>query len=375
LTGNTAKVRLHRSLKAAWNDPLNKRVVERKRKDHDLISKLEDQVAALQGLVASKLDPNVSNEELPMWARNTLSTKEEMTESKDEDIPTPQDEPSEDEDIPLVLDFQGRRCELVPGDGFEYLAGRAVKIHVLEIQGKLCLYAEPSEFDIQIKVNLKEGRIQPVLATADTVTTSVAFRDALSSVSAPAKATADSKIKETQGKPLPSSTVTKKKETKGAASSKSRSTSPGGPLRASGVPRSNALSDDQKAALKTYFKIEDKSLEAEEWEKLTKHEKSAFRVSHSIPRWAVQAVASHPSNLRKVVTGALTKENFQAMAMDVKVKDSPKKKGKTERGRSATRSGAEAKSGGKDRRSKSQRGTKGGENAKALITLLRALVS
>jgi hypothetical protein len=86
--------------------------------------------------------------------------------------------------------------------------------------------------------------------------------------------------------------------------------SPANPLRIKAVPRSEALSEEDKASLRGYFHVESEPIDPAVWDAMSKQDKTASRKARSIPRWAVAAVLHSPSNLARVLRGDLTKENF-----------------------------------------------------------------
>lgn len=113
-----------------------------------------------------------------------------------------------------------------------------------------------------------------------------------------------------------------------------------GPLRVKNVPRSSVLNEEQKTALKKHFKIDLlPEISADDWEKKTGKEKTALRKSRAIPRWAVQAVVQNPKNLKKVLKGELTKENFQRELVVPKTRSRSKEKDKGAKSPSPKRGG------------------------------------
>jgi hypothetical protein len=84
----------------------------------------------------------------------------------------------------------------------------------------------------------------------------------------------------------------------------------GNPLRVKGVPRSSALTEEQKAALRKFFKLSDDSVSPEVWAGYSKKEKRAYTKQRTLPHWAVTAVLRKPENLERVLKGEITKDNF-----------------------------------------------------------------
>jgi putative sterol carrier protein len=83
------------------------------------------------------------------------------------------------------------------------------------------------------------------------------------------------------------------------------------PLNVKGTPKSKALSEEQRKALRAYFKLETEPIPQDEFAKLSKKEKTKALKSRSIPRWASEAVLRKASNLQEILEGRLTKDNFQ----------------------------------------------------------------
>jgi hypothetical protein len=98
----------------------------------------------------------------------------------------------------------------------------------------------------------------------------------------------------------------------------------GNPLGVKGNPRSSSLTEVQRTTLRKFFQLPDESVPQEEWERLSKKEKTKARLSRSIPRWAVSAVLQHDSNLEKIVKGDLTKENFNSQVKVTPKTSAPK---------------------------------------------------
>jgi len=79
------------------------------------------------------------------------------------------------------------------------------------------------------------------------------------------------------------------------------------PLRAKNVPRSSALTDDQKTALRTFFGLKE-AMAPEEFAKLSKEDKNKFRKANSLPHWAMALVLRDEKFLSKITSGKFTKE-------------------------------------------------------------------
>jgi hypothetical protein len=90
------------------------------------------------------------------------------------------------------------------------------------------------------------------------------------------------------------------------------------PLHVKGEPKSKALSDDQRKALRTFFKLKEGLVPPEEWAALDASGRSAAMKERSIPRWASEAVLRSPSNLQLIIEGKLTVENANSVARSPK---------------------------------------------------------
>jgi len=137
----------------------------------------------------------------------------------------------------------------------------------------------------------------------------------------PAKSSKKGKIA-TRPVPDPSPKGKEKKGVKGkeekGESSKVPPVAQENPLRVKGEPKSKALSNEQRVALRKYFKLKDTPVAPEVWSSLTSKEKSAAMAERSIPRWASDAVLKSASNLQQIVEGKLTKDNAMTAARDPK---------------------------------------------------------
>jgi len=88
------------------------------------------------------------------------------------------------------------------------------------------------------------------------------------------------------------------------------------PLRVKGEPKSKALSNEQRAALRKFFKLKDTPVPPEVWSQLDSKGKSKAMAERSIPRWASDAVLKSATNLQQIVEGKLTKDNAMTAARD-----------------------------------------------------------
>jgi hypothetical protein len=86
------------------------------------------------------------------------------------------------------------------------------------------------------------------------------------------------------------------------------------PLRVKGEPKSKALSDDQRKALRAFFKLKDGLVPPEEWALLDKAGRQTALKERSIPRWASEAVLRSPANLQSILEGKLTVDNANSAA-------------------------------------------------------------
>jgi len=76
-----------------------------------------------------------------------------------------------------------------------------------------------------------------------------------------------------------------------------------------GKPRSSLLSEDQKGALRTFFKVPP-PLDPGSFSALSKEERKKTSAAQSLPRWAVTAVLRDPGNLPRILKREITKDNF-----------------------------------------------------------------
>jgi hypothetical protein len=102
-----------------------------------------------------------------------------------------------------------------------------------------------------------------------------------------------------------------KVEKKGGQPDKSTSPlSQENPLRVKGEPASRALSDDQRKALRQFFKLKEGLIPPVEWSTMNPKQRAQALKERSIPRWATAAVLRRPENLEQIVKGSLTKDNI-----------------------------------------------------------------
>jgi hypothetical protein len=91
------------------------------------------------------------------------------------------------------------------------------------------------------------------------------------------------------------------------------------PLRAKGEPKSKALADGQRTALRQFFKLESGIVDPSIWKSLTNKEKAKEMQKRSIPKWASESVLRKASNLQLILEGKLTKENANSASRSPKV--------------------------------------------------------
>jgi len=81
------------------------------------------------------------------------------------------------------------------------------------------------------------------------------------------------------------------------------------PLKVKGEPKSKALSDEQRKALRTYFKLVDGQIPKEEWSVMDNKARAKAMKDRSIPRWASTAVLKRSSALQDILQGKLTAQS------------------------------------------------------------------
>jgi len=81
------------------------------------------------------------------------------------------------------------------------------------------------------------------------------------------------------------------------------------PLKVKGEPASRALSDEQRASLRKFFKLKEGLIPPVEWATMNPKQRASAMKERSIPRWATAAVLKRPENLAEILKGSLTKEN------------------------------------------------------------------
>jgi len=86
------------------------------------------------------------------------------------------------------------------------------------------------------------------------------------------------------------------------------------PLRVKGEPKTKALSDGQRKALRQFFKLKEGLVPAAEWATMSNRERAAAMAERSIPRWATESVLRSAGNLQLILEGKLTKENANSAA-------------------------------------------------------------
>jgi len=96
----------------------------------------------------------------------------------------------------------------------------------------------------------------------------------------------------------------------------------GNPLHVRGLPRSTALSDEQKETLRKFLKIPP-PLDKDSWDAMSKKDRSAATKKRSLPHWAVTSVLRDPKNLDRILKGEVTKDNFIQTVQSGKGKPTP----------------------------------------------------
>jgi len=309
------KIHLHRALRRGWADPLNKGVSRRRNKIQDENAKLKRQLEVMakfmvdQGLSASELPPEILEEESKFEAEHLDSS------SDDEEA----EGPLSTTYLPLPkYAFLGeRKCDLAPSIRFfEELEGKTARISVFRTQGTWAVYVEDSQYDIPVTLDLETGIIQESKSTA---ASSTPVPEGTPKKAVPSQATP--KVKKAA------------KATKAATGKPVADTPLANPLKVKGLPRSASLTKEQHQDLKKFFKIEDIRKSDEEWAAMSNAEKSAFRRSQSLPKWAIQAVVANPKNLVRILKGELTASNFRAVDYPVQPAKKDRKPANPKRGR------------------------------------------
>jgi hypothetical protein len=123
----------------------------------------------------------------------------------------------------------------------------------------------------------------------------------------------------------PKGKAPQKPENPTSAEKKSTGASPGSPveeenpLRVKGTPKTKALSDEQRATLRKFFKLEEGIVPKDVWVSLTNKERQKEMAKRAIPRWATEAVLRKASNLQDILEGKITKANANAAPRSPKV--------------------------------------------------------
>ncbi|UHK02570.1 hypothetical protein [Heterobasidion narna-like virus 1] len=81
------------------------------------------------------------------------------------------------------------------------------------------------------------------------------------------------------------------------------------PLRVKGQPRAAALTAADREKLRKFFSTDGKSFSKEEWDELSKEDRTAHQKANAIPHWAVAMVLRDTKNVAKIISGELTKDN------------------------------------------------------------------
>jgi len=343
ICGPGRKIALHKRLRCGWSDPLNEGVVRRKRQQKDVIAVLQQQIQDLQDLLKQSVSPNSTAAALIGNGQVTTPDTVEEPKEKVEIV-----QPSSEEDFPLIMEFHGKECHLARDiDFFEALKGKSARIFSFQnAKGNWAVYVEAEEYDIPVRIDIPSGIIHEVpIAKSD--------KSVLAKVqsSFPGKEMSQGKAKGKAAAPQLKKVVKEKPRGRSPAPKvQPRSQDlPAGPLRVKNVPRSSVLNEVQKTALKKAFKIDESPISADQWEALSKAEKSAVRKARSLPRWAVQAVGSNPKNLDKVIKGELTADNFRSEVQGPQRPSSPKGKKTPTTARSGKKGRAKSEPRGKPR--------------------------
>jgi hypothetical protein len=81
------------------------------------------------------------------------------------------------------------------------------------------------------------------------------------------------------------------------------------PLGVTGGPKSKALLESQRLALRKFFELKEGLVPAVEWSLMDNKARAASLKERSIPRWATAAVLRDPENLPLILSGKLNKDN------------------------------------------------------------------
>lgn len=329
--GKGNKVPLHNALRKGWNDPLNKRLKQRKQSHLDQITALKDEIATLRASLASSV--------------NNLAE-----ETKVECPPSPVYEQLTDNSLngklttseylvaPRTMIYHGRECEqVVDLDFMGKLVGKSYRLFTVQVNpGEYATYIDTPDTDVDISVDYEACQIfdkpKSPVSKSDKSVLKVAKAKTIP-LKTKEKDEGKTPVANNKGKTPSPKRKTEKSASSGAASA--------GPLRVKDVPRSSVLNEEQKKALKKKFQIDETPIEKSAWDALNKREKSALRKARSIPRWAIQSVSSNPLNLDKILKGQLTIENFNSSQEDRKSSSKEKKTPpsvKSNRGRQRSKS-------------------------------------
>jgi len=88
------------------------------------------------------------------------------------------------------------------------------------------------------------------------------------------------------------------------------------PLHVKGEAKSKALSEAERKTLRTFFKLKEDRVPAEQWAAMDNKSRSKAMAERSIPRWASEAVLRKSSNLQLIIEGKITKETAQQAPRD-----------------------------------------------------------
>jgi hypothetical protein len=90
------------------------------------------------------------------------------------------------------------------------------------------------------------------------------------------------------------------------------------PLKVKGEPKSKALSEEERKALRQFFKLEEGLVPPETWESLSAKQKAEELKKRSIPKWATEAVLRDPKNLQGILEGRITKDSMATLPRSAK---------------------------------------------------------
>lgn len=378
-----ARVPIASALKVCWSDPLN---IKRKAKaikgksDSALRDRLAvailaiDEMASEGGQVDTAsllmflkeaLTGDAADKEKPTEVTSEEEEKQEIPDAPDAEPALPEASSSDtvvEEEVegvavntdlppPFSVHLDGRPFRAVQDEDFyKDLDGQIAQMAVFKVDGQYTVYVGVPEAAVLDSEKAKLTLKAP----------------------APARPKKESAVKgKSPSKPKTSHEAVRKEPSSRGKKKPPTSDEDGvGPLNIKGEPLSARLTSDQRKSLRSFFKLKNSAVPADEWSKLSKKEKTAAREEMAIPRWAVTAVIQRPDNLEKIVKGSLTKEKFSQSSKSAKP---PSKRGTDRKTGNRSRS--------RDRRGRSEsprrgrgKSTKTTDVAQGLKLLLRALL-